>query len=108
MIASVAEAYELGEAAEIAHVSRVVVFAEPVEVVEFLGSVELAAPGKLIQVAKKRMSSMGSLRSLGSLTSLTLRSSPELCYPCGESRTHQRQTTCLPICHNVFIHRQRF
>ena len=81
MIASVAETYELVEAAEIGHVNGVVVLAEPLVVVEFLGFVDWAAFVELIHVAETSMSSMESLKSLRSLTSLTLRSSLELRYP---------------------------
>ena len=48
------------------------VLAEPLEVVEFLGFVELAALGELIHVAEKSVSSMEPLKSLKSSTSLTL------------------------------------
>ena len=97
MIASVAETYEFVEAAEIVHVNRAVVLAEPFEVVELLGFVELSAFGELIHVAEKSMSSMESLKSLRSLTSLTLRSSLELSYPFGVRRTHQAPSIRLLI-----------
>jgi len=64
VIASVADTYELVEAAEIVHVNGVVVLAEPLEVVEFLGFVELAAFGELLYVAEKSMNSMVSLKSV--------------------------------------------
>ena len=97
MIESVAETYKFVQAAEIVHVNRVVVLAEPLEVVEFLGFVKLAELGELIHVAEKSVSSMESLKSLKSSTSLTLRSSLELCYPFGVSRTYQRLSICLLI-----------
>ena len=97
MIASVAETYELVEAAEIVHVNGFGCLAEPLEVVEFLGFVELAAFGELIHVAEKSVGSMESLKSLKSSTSMTLRSSLALCYPFGVRRTHQRPSICLLI-----------
>ena len=54
MIASVAETYEFVEAAEIVHVNRAVVLAEPLEVVEFLGFVELVAHGELFTSQRSR------------------------------------------------------